>query len=75
MTEYFAGGGDGNMWITNTANTSGSYTYTYPVTITSGGTIGGGGGGGGYVPAPPREPTVLEWLDAEVERTCALARS
>jgi hypothetical protein len=23
----------------------------------------------------PREPTPLEWLDAEVDRTCALARA
>ena len=26
-------------------------------------------------PAPPRKPTPLEWLDAGVERTCALARA
>jgi hypothetical protein len=25
-------------------------------------------------PAPACEPSALEWLDAEIERTCALAR-
>lgn len=25
-------------------------------------------------PAPPKPRTALEWLDAEIEKTCALAR-
>ena len=43
-------------------------TATWPVTISNGyiGTLES-------APAP-REPTALEWLDAEVEKTCALAR-
>lgn len=47
----------------------------------AGGGAGGVGGVGGisYQPSyslPPAKPlTALEWLDAEIEKTCALARA
>ena len=63
-----------------TISTTGSSSATWPV-IANGGTsygkgvtyVSGGGGGGLYTP-PPRPQTALEWLDAEVEATCKLAR-
>lgn len=39
------------------------YTNIWPVTVTS------------IAPPPPREPTPLEWLDREIDATCALARA
>ena len=71
------------MW-TNTV-TTGNTTTAYPVVISGGGTwnapvyVGGGGGGGSVTlngwPAPgPVPQSALEWLDAEVDKVCALAR-
>ena len=51
-----------NGWAYNTA--SSSATYTMPVMYYSGGST---------MPAP-RPQTALEWLDAEVEAVCKLAR-
>lgn len=52
---------------TNTSLWNGSYTNS-AVTIYT-------GGGSGYSDPPaPRPKTALEWLDAEIETTCKLAR-
>jgi hypothetical protein len=52
-----------NLVWNNTTSTS-TGTYIIPLTAAP-----------GFVsPLPPRELTPLEWLDAEVDRTCALAR-
>jgi hypothetical protein len=69
-------------WINTT--TSSTTTTAYPFVVTSGSSttypyVITSGAGGGYVQpvapsAPPAPRTALEWLDAEVERTCALAR-
>lgn len=49
-----------------TWNGGGSYTLSLPpVTYTSGYSTN----------PPPRDPTVLEWLDSEVEKVCKLARA
>lgn len=57
-------------YITSTTTSSPYYINT---NITSG--VNGITSGAIWTePAPTREPTALEWLDAEVERTCALAR-
>jgi hypothetical protein len=58
--------------------TSGSATYTFSPSFTSNGysmplMLTSSGSGGWTAPAP-REPTALEWLDAEIEATCKLAR-
>ena len=68
-------------WISN-VTTSGSTTY--PLAIGSGTTwttpvyVGGGGGGAvalnGWPSPDPVPQSPLEWLDAEIEKTCALAR-
>lgn len=59
---------------------SGNYTYTwadsttwtgYTATTTASTSLGYPSG----VSATPRKKSPLEWLDAEVERTCALARA
>ena len=63
----------------NTYTTSTSMPYM----ITSGrtGNLAWGSGGGiscePYSPIlpPASPPTALEWLDAEIEKTCALARA
>ena len=63
---------------TLTTGTSG--TWTLPATIGNGnymyggGGAGGGGAGGGYSAPAPRPQTALEWLDAEIEAVCMLAR-
>lgn len=59
---------NGSYW-----GTSASTTMIYPVTYTntSATTIAVGGS---YAPPAPRAPTALEWLDSEVESTCARAR-
>ena len=54
-------------YITSTTTSSPYYINT---NITSGASTGAVW----TEPAPPRNSTALEWLDAEVERTCALAR-
>ena len=61
--------------------TSGTTTNTIlPVTWTgSGGGYTQGvtyisSGSGGWTAPAPRTPTALEWLDAEVEKVCKLAR-
>ena len=55
-----------NYTWTGATNTTGYYVM--PLTY----------GSGSQVPSAPKptapKPTALEWLDAEVERTCALAR-
>lgn len=48
----------------NITTTSAS-TYTMPLTTS----------GTSWAQVPERPKTALEWLDSEVERTCALARS
>lgn len=63
-------------WANSWTNTSSS-TFVYPL-ITSGGSSVTFGEIATYQPpqpAPPREPTPLEWLDKEIEDTCALARA
>ena len=49
--------------------TSSSTTWAMPVTLYS-----GSGGSGGYTSPAPRPQTALEWLDAEIESMCKLAR-
>lgn len=66
-----------NWAISTSTNTVGG-VYCTPI-ITTGGASGGvtwvgGGGGGGWTPPPPAPQGPLDWLDAEVEKTCALAR-
>ena len=56
---------NGTYWAGNT-----NVTYTYPL-VTSGSSVSFGMNN---VPPPLPLPTPLEWLDAEVERTCAKAR-
>lgn len=66
-----------NWSITTGTTTSGGAYYMPVVTTGSNATtwvMGGGGGGAGWQPQPPRPQTALEWLDGEVEKTCALAR-
>ena len=59
-------------WYITTSTTSSPYYIN--TNITSG--VNGITSGAIWTePAPPRKPTPLEWLDAEVERTCALARA
>jgi hypothetical protein len=59
---------------------NGSYYQTYQtssspsITITGGTTYVNGTTSGGFAAPPPRELSALEWLDAEVEKVCALAR-
>ena len=55
----------GGTYIPWTGTTTTTGTYVMPMSVY---------GGGGFSP-PPRQPTALEWLDAEIERTCALARA
>ena len=57
-----------------TTNTTYAYMPSYtggsnaiPYIVTS-------GGGGSYSMPAPRPQTALEWLDAEIEATCRLAR-
>ena len=58
----------------NMVTTTGTSTnWTMPVTISTGDYVFSGGAGGYSMPAP-RPQTALEWLDAEVEATCKLAR-
>ncbi len=57
-------GGTYIPWITTGTTTTG--TYVLPMTVY---------GSGGVSAPPARQPTPLEWLDAEVEKTCALARA
>jgi hypothetical protein len=59
--------------------TTGTSSGTWPVVFTgSGGStasyIYAGGGAGGYTSSAPRPQTALEWLDAETEAMCKLAR-
>lgn len=54
--------GGGSWTLTTTTGTS----YVYPGTFAI--------SSGGYSVPPPRTPTTLEWLDAEVESVCKLAR-
>ena len=72
----------GYLSTVTTGSTTNAGTISYPVTAGGGYTDGVtyvGGGGGGYAwPAAKPEPqpqSALEWLDAEVEKTCALARA
>ena len=58
------GGGTYIPWTTTGTATAG--TYVMPMTFY--------GGGGGSAPAA-RPQTPLEWLDGEIERTCAIARA
>lgn len=58
---------NGSYW-----GTSASTTMIYPVTYTN--TSATIAVGGSYAPPAPRAPTALEWLDSEVESTCARAR-
>lgn len=52
------------QWAYNTTCSGGTtYTMTAPLMVYSGSTM----------PAP-RSQTALEWLDAEIEATCKLAR-
>jgi hypothetical protein len=52
-------------WATTLSSSASTYTYTMsPLTVYSGGTS---------LPVP-RPQTALEWLDAEVEAVCKLAR-
>jgi len=61
-----------------TGSTTNVGTYMLPA-ITNGAVYVGGGGGGSVQavwPEPePKPQSALDWLDAEVEKTCALARA
>ncbi len=64
-------------WSITTGTTTSGGAYCMPaVTTGSNATtwVMGGGGGAGWQPQPSRPQTALEWLDGEVEKTCALAR-
>lgn len=54
-------------WTNTTSSSSSSTTFYIPVTTAGSATM--------WTPAAPRPQTPLEWLDAEIERTCAIARS
>jgi hypothetical protein len=54
-------------WVRTTTNTT-TIPYSWNGTYTA-------ITGGGYSAPPPRMPTALEWLDAEVESVCKLARA
>lgn len=55
-------------WPYNYTTTSTTLT-SMPLIVTS-----GGAGGGGWTSPAPRKQTALEWLDAEIESVCKLAR-
>jgi hypothetical protein len=56
----------------NTTVTTGTSTsWTLPLTISNGSYVYSGSAGG---VSAPRPQTALEWLDAEIEATCRLAR-
>ena len=57
-----------SQYFMNTSSNTG--TWLMPTVSSGGRSIGFSTD---YV-SPPRERTPLEWLDAEVEKTCALAR-
>jgi len=65
MTTMTNGWTNGSSAVYQYAVTTGTTAYPYVVTA---------GAGGWSQPSPPRPQTALEWLDAEIERTCALAR-
>jgi hypothetical protein len=60
----------GTYWGNSSTNIG---TYIYPA-VTSGSSVGILSTAP-YVPTAPREPTALEWLDREVDATCAIARA
>ena len=61
-------------WITNTTTTSTGASYM-PLVTTTGSSVMTWPAPDCYWPAQPAAPqTPLEWLDGEVEKTCALAR-
>lgn len=63
-----------------TTGGSSGVSWTMPLTISNGSYVYGGSGNynagadAGYVAPAPRPQTALEWLDAEIEATCKLAR-
>jgi len=70
-------------WNYTYAASATDYTYAIPAAATYGtfypqppltAGYGDGGGAGVYTAPAPRAQTPFEWLDSEVERTCALAR-
>jgi hypothetical protein len=60
-------------------SSTGNWLYTTSTSTSMPLVISNGGGGGAYVatwPTPEAEPaSPLEWLDSEIEKTCALARA
>lgn len=52
-------------WAASNVSSSSSYTLTAPVTYYA---------SGGITMPAPRPQTALEWLDAEIEAVCKLAR-
>jgi hypothetical protein len=65
-------------WPYNYATTNTTLSFTPSITVGSSSVpyivTSGGAGGGGWTAPAPRDPTALEWLDAEVEKVCKLAR-
>lgn len=72
MATWTNGGGGGSGGYLQTATGTGTTTGT--VVINDGYANGAAYTFAGSANPPPRELTPLEWLDAEVEKTCALAR-
>lgn len=65
----------GDTWAYNVTSTA--TTTTYPLQLTGGtwtGPVTVYSSGGSTMPAP-RPQTALEWLDAEIEAVCKLARA
>jgi hypothetical protein len=56
-----------------TGSTTNVGTFVYPA-VTNGVTYISSGGTGSWSAPEPKPQSALEWLDAEVEKTCALAR-
>lgn len=59
----------------STTGSSGNVTWPVVASGGNGAYVYGSGGGGGCGAPAPRPQTALEWLDAEIEATCRLARA
>ena len=62
-----------SQYYYNTTSTN-TGTWVYPAISAGSSSVTFGESYAPVAPAAPHEPTPLEWLDAEVERTCAKAR-